>query len=330
PALPQIFRGRESELEQALNTLQLDSPRLAILGMGGIGKTTLATAALNHPNVISRFPSRYFVSCHSVATVTDLFSIVASHVGLAKGTNSATEIIKHLKYSPATLLVLDNLETVWESVGMKGEAEDFLSSLTDVQHLALVITMRGAERPQKVAWSHPFLPPLKPLSPSAAVEMFLDIADPDYDEQHIHQILELTGNLPLAISLMASVVACEGYERTLERWQTERTRLLSNGHDKQSSLDTSIMTSISGARMTPGALQLLALLCMLPDGLSEAELIQSKLPIPKIHACKTTLLRTSLAYKNNLQHLTVLVPIREYILIAHPVSAEIKIAFFNH
>ncbi|KAF7351620.1 NB-ARC domain-containing protein [Mycena sanguinolenta] len=37
PPRPQIFRGRESELEQALSTLQLDSPRLAILGMGGIG-----------------------------------------------------------------------------------------------------------------------------------------------------------------------------------------------------------------------------------------------------------------------------------------------------
>lgn len=59
--------------------------------------------------------------------------------------------------------------------------------------------MRGAERPQKVSWSRPFLPPLEPLSTSAAVEMFLDIADSDYDEKHIHQILELTGNLPLAI-----------------------------------------------------------------------------------------------------------------------------------
>ncbi|KAJ7496232.1 P-loop containing nucleoside triphosphate hydrolase protein, partial [Mycena galericulata] len=318
PTPPQIFRGRESELEQALSTLQLDSPRLAILGMGGIGKTTLATAALNHPNVIARFSFRYFVSCHSIVTVADLVSLIGSHVGLAKAANSAAKIIKHFKDSHATLLVLDNLESIWESVGMKGETEEFLSSLTDVPHLALVITMRGAERPQKVSWSRPFLPPLEPLSASAAVEMFLDIADPEYDEYRIHQILELTGNLPLAISLMASVVAYEGYEKTLDRWLIERTGLLSNGYDKQSSLNTSIMISISGGRMTPGALQLLALLCTLPDGLSEAELIQSKLPIQNIRACKATLLRTSLAYVNSSGRLTVLVPIREFVLIAHP------------
>ncbi|KAF7348998.1 NB-ARC domain-containing protein [Mycena venus] len=259
PAAPHIFYGRESELQQVLTALRLDTPRVAILGMGGMGKTTLATAALNHSDIVSRFPSRYFVSCQSTATTADLASLLSSHVGLEKGSNSRARIIQYFKDSPPALLVLDNLETVWESMSSQADAEEFLSLLADIPHLALLITMRGAERPSKVRWTRPFLPPLEPLSASAAMQTFLDITDQTFDDASTRQILELTGNLPLAISLMANVVAYEGCERTLERWQVERTRLLSDGYDKRSSLDTSIMISISGTRMTPGALELLAM-----------------------------------------------------------------------
>jgi hypothetical protein len=131
-------------------------------------------------------------------------------------------------------------------------------------------------------------------------------------------------------SLMANVAACEGCEKTLERWQTERTRLLSDGYDKRSSLDISIMLSFSGTRMTTDAQELLALLSTLPDGLSEAELIQCELPIANLHLCKATLLRTSLAYLNNKKRLTVLVPIREYVRNAHPPSAETKAVFLDY
>ncbi len=41
--------------------------------------------------------------------------------------------------------------------------------------------MRGAERPAKVAWTHPFLPALKPLEQDAARQTFLDIADNTHD-----------------------------------------------------------------------------------------------------------------------------------------------------
>jgi hypothetical protein len=90
------------------------------------------------------------------------------------------------------------------------------------------------------------------------------------------------------------------------------------------------MLSFSGTRMTTDAQELLALLSTLPDGLSEAELIQCELPIANLHLCKATLLRTSLAYLNNKKRLTVLVPIREYVRNAHPPSAETKAVFLDY
>jgi hypothetical protein len=80
------------------------------------------------------------------------------------------------------------------------------------------------------------------------------------------------------------------------RNKTESTRMLSDGYDQRSSLDISIMLSFTSSRMTPGAQDLLSILAMLPDGLTDADFLQAELPITDILASKTTLLRTALAF----------------------------------
>jgi hypothetical protein len=59
---------------------------------------------------------------------------------------------------------------------------------------------------------------------------------------------------------------------------------------------------------------------MLPNGLSDVQLLQSNLPINRILACKTALIRTALAYVDEHNRLKVLVPIREYMRTMHPVQ----------
>ncbi|KAJ7434739.1 hypothetical protein FB451DRAFT_1188845 [Mycena latifolia] len=78
---------------------------------------------------------------------------------------------------PSFLVDLDNLETIWEPRETRKDLEQFLSLLTDVDHLALIITMHGAERPANVRWTRPFLEPLKPLRQEAARKTFIDIVD---------------------------------------------------------------------------------------------------------------------------------------------------------
>jgi hypothetical protein len=57
---------------------------------------------------------------------------------------------------------------------------------------------------------------------------------------------------------------------------------------------------------------------MLPDGLSDVELVQSKFPIDNILDCKAALIRTSLAYSDEHKQLKALVPIREYMQKIQP------------
>lgn len=90
--------------------------------------------------------------------------------------------------------------------------------------------MRGAERPAKVKWNRPFLSPLEPLSVSASRQIFSEIADEPEpgEESAVDELLVLSGSLPLAVSLMASIASFEGYTRTLSRWKVENTTLLSD------------------------------------------------------------------------------------------------------
>ncbi|KAJ7828410.1 hypothetical protein B0H13DRAFT_1917099 [Mycena leptocephala] len=173
--------------------------------------------------------------------------------------------------------------------------------------------MRGAERPSKVAWTHPFLQPLQPFSDDAARQTFIDITDGTSDNEEMEQLLSFTDNMPLAVNLIAHLADYEGCANVLARWETEKTSLLSAGNDRKSNVDASIRLSLSSPRITSGARDLLSLLSILPDGLSDVELLQSNLPIKNIRSCKATLIATSLAYIDNKKRLRSLTPIREHI-----------------
>ncbi|KAJ7192286.1 hypothetical protein GGX14DRAFT_596092 [Mycena pura] len=278
-AYPSIFHGRDRELSEVVTTLKSDSARVAILGAGGMGKTSLSIAAIHDPDVAKKFNNRYFVPCQSNATRSDL---------------------------------------------SRAAVEEVLSLPTDIPHLALVITMRGAEQPGQVKWTRPFLQPIEPLEDGAALQTFHAITGEDHEKSLVRELLNLSGNLPLAVDLIANVVVYEGCMTTLDRWQTESTRVVSDGYDKRSSLDISITLSFSSARMTREAQALLSLLSILPNGLSNAELVHSNLPIADIHGAQTALIRTALAQVGPTNRLSALMPIREHVRGIYPPQQLLK------
>jgi len=131
---------------------------------------------------------------------------------------------------------------------------------------------------------------------------------------------------------MAHLVDSEGCEAILSRWDTEKTSLVSDGYDRRSNLDMSIALSLSSPRLASvsGAQDLLSLLSMLPDGISDVELGESKFSIPNILECKAALLRTSLAYNSSQKRLKILVPIQEYMQQYHPVQLVILEPLFQY
>ncbi|KAJ7896137.1 hypothetical protein B0H13DRAFT_2523447 [Mycena leptocephala] len=330
PSEPKIFHGRDSELSAILKLFGQGTPRIAILGAGGMGKTSLARAVIHHTEIAERYNQhRFFVACDPAATQVELAALIGAHVGLKPGKDLTHPVIQYFSSNSDCLLILDNLETLWDPVESRGKIEEFLSLLTSVDHLALVITMQGAERPAKVAWTHPFLPALKPLEQDAARQTFIDIADNTHDPKEVDKVLSLTDNMPLAISLMAHLVDSEGCSHVLACWEQEKTSLISDGYDRTSNLDLSISLSLSSPRLNPHSKDLLSLLSMLPDGLSDIELVQSKLPIDNILSCKVALVGTTLAYSDEHKRLKALVPIREYMQKIQPPGDHLIDLFSN-
>ncbi|KAJ7681013.1 hypothetical protein DFH06DRAFT_434239, partial [Mycena polygramma] len=326
PSEPKIFHGRDSEVSDILQLFKQGPPKIAILGAGGMGKTTVAAAILHHTETTARFDQqRYFVACDSATTTVELAALIGVHLGLKPGKDLTRAVVQYFSNSPPSFLILDNLETVWEPMESRHGVEEFMSLLTDVKHLALMITIRGAERPAKVAWTHPFLLPLSPLDGDAARQTFIDIADDVHNTEEVDKVLALTDNMPLAISLLAHLVDAEGCSTVLSRWEVEKTSMISDGHNKGSNLELSISLSLSGPRLKtfPHSSELLSLLSMLPNGLSDVELVQSKLPLDNILGCKATLTGTTLAYTDSNKRVKVLVPIREYMMKVHPPKDDV-------
>jgi transcriptional regulator with AAA-type ATPase domain len=141
PSKPKIFHGRESELEKIIKALAQDSPRIAILGGGGMGKTTLARAVLHHPDISTKFKDRFFVSAESATNIIELAALIGLHLGLHPGPDLTKPVVQYFSRLPPCLLILDNLETPWEPIQSRGGIEEFLSLLTDLPHLALIVSI---------------------------------------------------------------------------------------------------------------------------------------------------------------------------------------------
>jgi Cdc6-like AAA superfamily ATPase len=148
PAAPKIFHGREEELSAILHLFRTEAPRIAILGAGGMGKTSLSKAILHHPELTSRYDQhRVFVPCDTVSNSIQLAGLIGAHIGLKPGNDLTRPVISHFLNDPPALLILDNLETIWEPAESRADVENFLCLLTDVEHLALIVSREPMHSP---------------------------------------------------------------------------------------------------------------------------------------------------------------------------------------
>ena len=69
----------------------------------------------------------------------DLAALIGAHLGLKPGKDLAQQVVQYFSSGPPSVLILDNLETLWEPTESRGDVEEFLSLLTDVDSLALIV-----------------------------------------------------------------------------------------------------------------------------------------------------------------------------------------------
>ncbi|KAJ7304751.1 hypothetical protein DFH08DRAFT_976543 [Mycena albidolilacea] len=321
---PPTLYGRGSKLEQLVTALAQDSPKVVILGGPAMGKTTLAKAALTHPDICAKFERRIFVDAQSAASGVELAVLIGLHVGLQAGGDLSNAVVDHFSRGPPTLLVVDGLDSVWEQVG-SGKLEEYLSLLTGVDHLALVVTMSGLRKPIMLGWSELSL---GVLSDDASRQFFVAIVGDSHNAEEVQQILELTGNNPLAVDLLAHSVHSEDSSDVLTRLNAERPSILPD--DQVSNLDACITFAVSSPRITRSAKDLLSLLSAFPDGLSQVELMQSNVPIDDILGCRDILQAASLIHETGNKRLRCSGAIRNHIQKFNPPSQSLVRSLCNY
>ncbi|KZV86510.1 hypothetical protein EXIGLDRAFT_774549 [Exidia glandulosa HHB12029] len=321
PPRPTALFGRMDELNELVDscvapTSESGPSRIAVLGSGGIGKSALVLAVLHDERVIASFgDQRFFVPCDSADSVSGLISLMASHIGLF-GDRLRGRLVSALARSKA-LIVLDNFESTWEDSRGRSDAEDFLSVLAALPTLTLLVTMRGSERPQGLAWTTPLFKPLLPLDSAASQQLFLSILDTSPASSQLQELLDSLDGIPLAINLAAQMAQTVPLPELVALWRQERTALSNPATSIGfSRLDMSIKLSLNSPRVreSPDAQKLLSLLSVLAGGLPE---VFQHPDFPQYGRTASVLKRAALAYVSD-GRIRVLAPIRAYMLRHHP------------
>ncbi|KZV95739.1 hypothetical protein EXIGLDRAFT_765938 [Exidia glandulosa HHB12029] len=122
PPPPHVFHGREVEIARARDQILNHQPaRIPILGAPGIGKTSLALAILHNADIKAHFADqRLFLACDSAPDADAIVNYLLRLLQLDVSGRDPWDALLTALNSTATLLVLDNFETVYTGMFRDG------------------------------------------------------------------------------------------------------------------------------------------------------------------------------------------------------------------
>lgn len=322
PARPNSF-GREGSLEELVAALLLSRPT-AVLGPPGIGKSNLCLSALHDRRLVERFGARrFFVRCDGALGREALLGELGAALGVVLGPDLAPRLGMALAAAP-TALVLDNAETPWRA-DTEG-TEELLGELAAIEGLALVVAVRGEQRPMGPGWGESVH--LRPLPSPPARQLFLAVAGQRYAaDAYLGELLEDLDGLPIAIELLAYRAQGEPDLADLRAlWQERRTDLLHRGTGDRAHLSVATSFELSIEPLEEGPERLLSLLALLPDGVAHPDLDEL---LDGGREAAGGLRKAGLAF-DEAERLRVLKPIRDHVAHHRPPQAEHLEPVFAH
>jgi tetratricopeptide (TPR) repeat protein len=274
PVKPRIFHGRDNLVQEISHLIcEEQTSRACILGPGGMGKTSLALAVVQSSVVQSKYaPShRFWVPCIEAASTSLFLQLLYINLRIGLDTkNTLEDILSELNRSKAPrLILLDNFETPWNMLdGTRKEVSNILFQLSQLDHVALLVTMRGTEPPcEDIIWQSKNL---HPVDKEASLSIFHEIYPKSKDDPDVDSLLDVLGFMPFAVTLMARLgrKSCSSAKDLLKDWSQDGTGMISRSNSPEENMNRSIGLSVDSAlvKQNPDALLLLATLSLLPAG----------------------------------------------------------------
>jgi tetratricopeptide (TPR) repeat protein len=329
PPAPRDCFGRDELVEKVVGLAENLEP-IALIGAGGIGKTSVALTVLHHNLIKERFgENRRFIRCDEFpASRTHLLARLSKVIGAGVENPEDMTPLRPFLSSNEMLIILDNAESILDpQVTNAQEIRSVVEELCQFKTISLLITSRITTVPR-----HCKRPGIPPLSMEAACDIFYNIYGGDQRSSIINDLLRRLDFHALSIILLATTASHNtwDYDRLAKEWEAERAQVLQT--DCNESLAATIELSLSSPtfnKLGPSARDLLGVIAFFPQGIDEKNLdwLFPTTSNRKNLFDKFCLL--SLTYRNN-GFVTMLAPIRDYLGPQDPRSSPLLCATRDH
>ena len=296
---------------------------IALVGAGGIGKTSIALTVLHHSHIKEQFgDNRRFIRCDKFpATSTHFLNQLSMVVGAGvKNPRDLTPLRPFLS-SKEMILILDNAESILDPQGMNAqEIYAIVEELVQFETICLCITSRISTVPRYCK-----RPVICTLSLESACNIFYSIYDNGGQSDVINNILRQLDFHALSITLLATTASHNMWDhyRLAQEWDRYHVEALQTDYNE--SLAATIELSLASPtfhKLGPNARDLLGVIAFFPQGINEDNLGQL---FPTISGRRTIFDRfcvLSLTNRTN-GFITMLAPLQDYLRPKDPSSSEL-------
>ena len=329
PQPPRACFGRNDFIERIVGLAENLEP-IALVGAGGIGKTSIALTVLHDDRIKERFgDNRRFIRCDKFpASLPHLLSRLSKVIGAGIDNPKDLTPLQPFLSSRKMILFLDNAESILDPQGTDArEIYAAVEELSRFSNICLGITSRITTVPP-----HFKRPTISTLSIESACDIFYSIYDNGGRSEVTSDLVRQLDCHALSITLLATTASHNGWDhnRLVKEWDAQRAQVLRT--DYNVSLAATIELSLASPtfrNLGAHARDLLRVVAFYPQGIDENNLDWLFPTIPNRRTIFDKFCLLSLTSRSD-NFITMLAPIRDHLRPQHPTSSPLLCATKNH